>query len=41
MLDEMPRLKVKFCRAGGPGISVQDLEWLDSKLKAFLADGSW
>ncbi|PNY25587.1 Homoserine O-acetyltransferase [Tolypocladium capitatum] len=27
--------------AGGPGTSVQDLDWLDHKLKAFLADGSW
>ncbi|PFH55324.1 hypothetical protein XA68_18575 [Ophiocordyceps unilateralis] len=27
--------------AGGPGLSVTDLEWLDEKLVAFLKDGSW
>lgn len=27
--------------AGGPGDCKEDVKWLDDKLKAFLADGSW
>ncbi|KAI5924170.1 Alpha/Beta hydrolase protein [Camillea tinctor] len=27
--------------AGGPGQSTEDVKWLDTKLKAFLKDGSW
>lgn len=28
-------------RAGGPGTNKADLEWLDDKLKTFLADGNF
>lgn len=30
-----------YSRAGGPGVSKQDLKWLDERLKAFLEDEKW